>query len=99
MTGRAAGSKVAGDGSAGGHIEFTFAGQTIRASRGQTVAMALWTADRLTLRNSSKLGKPRGILCNMGICYECMVRIGGESLRACMTEVRDGMVVEPAGRP
>lgn len=99
MTGQVGGQGLADGDAADGEIEFTFAGQTVRASHGQTVAMALWTAGCLTLRNSSKLGSPRGILCNMGICYECLVRIGGESVRACMTEVREGLVVERGGRP
>lgn len=80
-------------------VTFTFAGQAVRARAGESVAMALWAAGVTTLRRSSKDGSPRGVLCNMGICYECLLRIDGVPLRACMTAVRDGMVVEPGGKP
>ncbi len=83
---------------AAGEVTFTFAGQPVRARVGDSVAMALWAADTMTLRHSSRDGSPRGVLCNMGICYECLVRIDGVPLRACMTAVRSGMVVEPGGK-
>lgn len=91
-------SRVAGvDG--GGEVVFTFAGQSVRARHGETLAMALWAAGVTTLRRASRDGGPRGVLCNMGICYECVVRVDGVPLRACMTAVVDGMVVEPGGKP
>ena len=88
------------DGIGGGaEVEFTFAGSRVRARAGDTVAMALWAAGVAALRASSALGAPRGVFCNMGICYECLVRVDGASVRACTTVVRAGMVVTPGGRP
>jgi D-hydroxyproline dehydrogenase subunit gamma len=78
-------------------VAFTFAGRELRARAGETVAMALWAAGVTGLRRSSKDGAPRGVLCNMGICYECLVRVDGALVRACTTEVRSGMVVQPGG--
>ena len=82
-----------------GEVSFTFAGRTVRARAGETVAMALWAAGIVALRQSSRDGSPRGVLCNMGICYECLVRVGGASVRACTTVVEPGLEVLPGGRP
>ena len=82
-----------------GDVTFAFAGRSVTARAGTTVAMALWEHGVQVLRHSSRDGAPRGVLCNMGVCYECLVRIDGAVVRACTTVVRDGMVVEPGGRP
>ena len=40
-------------------------------------------------------GAPRGLLCGMGGCFDCLVTIDGVAdRRACMTPIRDGMRVE-----
>ncbi len=78
---------------------FTFAGRRVPARAGDTIAMALWAAGARTLRASSRDGAPRAVFCNMGVCYECLVRVDGVVVRACTTLVRDGMQVEPGGRP
>ncbi len=80
-------------------LAFTFAGERVLARPGETVAMALWRHGRRTLRASSRDGEPRAMLCAMGICCECLVRVDGAILRACLLPVRDGMAVEPGGRP
>lgn len=89
-----------GDGGAGpAEVTFAFAGRSVTARAGTTIAMALWEHGTQVLRHSSRDGAPRGVLCNMGVCYECLVRIDGALVRACTTVVRGGMVVEPGGRP
>lgn len=80
-------------------VGFTFAGREMVAREGDTVAMALWAAGERELRRSSRDGAPRGLLCNMGVCYECLVVADGVPARACTTVVRSGMSVEPGGRP
>ncbi len=82
----------------GESIEFTFEGQPVKGHKGETVAMALWAHGCQALRNSSRDGAPRAVLCNMGICYECLVRIDGAVVRACMTEIEPGMIVERGGK-
>jgi predicted molibdopterin-dependent oxidoreductase YjgC len=32
----------------------------------------------------------------MGACFDCLVKIDGETRQACMETVRDGLVIEPA---
>ena len=80
-------------------VEFTFAGRSMRGRAGDTIAMALFAAGEPVLRHSSRDGAPRGVLCNMGICYECLVVVDGSTVRACTTVVRAGMRVECGGRP
>lgn len=80
-------------------VEFTFEGEKVMAWAGDSIAMALWAVGHTTVRNSSSDGQPRGVLCNMGICYECMVVVGGVSMRSCTTLVQPGMEVERGGRP
>jgi predicted molibdopterin-dependent oxidoreductase YjgC len=76
-----------------------FAGLPVQARAGDTIAMALWSAGERVLRRSSRDGAPRGVLCNMGVCYECLVVADGATVRACTTLVREGMRVERGGRP
>ena len=60
---------------------------------GITVAAALWNSGVLRFR-SSVCGAPRGVLCAMGVCFECRVKIDGRpGRRACMELVRDGMEI------
>lgn len=80
-------------------VVFTFEGRRIEARQGDTVAMALWAAGQPALRASSRDGAPRGVLCNMGICYECLVVLGGDTVRGCMQVVSDGMDVRRGGKP
>ncbi len=61
---------------------------------GETVATALLGAGIRGFRRSvtDTLRVP---VCNMGVCYECMVKINGlEAQRSCMTLVSPGMCIE-----
>ena len=79
----------------GDRVRFTFAGRAVEGFVGETIAAALWADQQRALRRSRVRGEPRGIFCNMGICYECLVQVDGREVRACMTTIRPGMVVEP----
>lgn len=79
-------------------VTFTFAGQRVEARQGDSLAMALWAAGIADLRRSSRDGSPRGVLCNMGICYECLIVVDGDTVRGCMQVVRDGMDVRRGGK-
>ena len=79
-------------------IEFTFDGDTVHAWAGDTIAMALWGSGQTSVRNSSSLAQPRGVLCNMGICYECLVVVDGATVRSCTTLVKPGMQVGRGGK-
>jgi sarcosine oxidase subunit alpha len=64
------------------------------AFEGDTVASALCASGVGIFSRSFKYHRPRGLLCVSGQCPNCMVNVGGEpNIRACMTEVEDGMKV------
>ncbi len=75
-------------------------GRAVAAAAGDTVAAALLAAGIGDFRRSPVSGAPRGPYCGMGACFECLVSIDGEgAVQACLTPVRDGMIVETgAGR-
>ncbi len=70
-------------------------GTEIQAYKGETVLAALIAAGYKTLKNNPVNQEPRGALCGMGVCFECTVTINGvPNIRACMTEVSEGMNIE-----
>jgi 2Fe-2S iron-sulfur cluster binding domain len=71
------------------HVTFRFAGVEISAARGCSIGAALWAAGVRRFRSTRRYGRPRGIYCGIGQCYDCLVRIdGGPPVRACITPVR-----------
>lgn len=79
----------------GRKITLTVDGEPIVAHEGETVHGALAAAGIQILGQNSKTRSPRGILCGMGICYQCRVTINGiPDQRACMTPATDHMMIE-----
>ncbi|NPU09207.1 (2Fe-2S)-binding protein [Bradyrhizobium sp. 83002] len=80
-------------------ICFTIDGAPCEGRAGDTVLTAvLCHGDRL--RHSEFSGAPRAGFCQMGACQDCWVQLeGGERLRACTTELTEGMqIVTQRGR-
>ena len=78
----------------GNRVEIYINGKAFTAYEGDTVLAALVASGHKSLRHSRKIGEPRGPLCGMGVCYECLVTINQRpNQRACMTEVEDGMEI------
>lgn len=75
-------------------IKFYFDEEPIEAYEGQSVAIALWAAGRRSLRKSVRLGEPRGMLCGMGTCQECVIDIDGRRREACLTLAQSGLFVK-----
>jgi len=74
---------------------FSFDGKDITAEPGQSIGAALLAAGHRSWRTTRHGGAPRGLFCGIGICFDCLVVVNGRpGLRACLTEVRDGDVVE-----
>lgn len=70
-------------------------GREMEAYEGETVLAALLAAGYKTLKKNPVSKEPRGALCGMGVCFECTVTINGyPNIRACMTQVQQGMKVE-----
>jgi predicted molibdopterin-dependent oxidoreductase YjgC len=73
-------------------------GQRVEAFAGETVAAVLVAMGCRSFRHTDKGHAPRGLFCGMGICFDCLVTVDGvPNVRACMTPVRAGMVVEMGG--
>lgn len=76
----------------------------LQAYPGETIATALMAAGRVTFGFNWD-HRARGPVCNMGVCFECLVETrrsdveGGEFelQRACMTRVEDGMTIRTTG--
>jgi predicted molibdopterin-dependent oxidoreductase YjgC len=72
----------------------TWEGEEILAAPGDTLAAALLAAGVEAFRSTPVSGAPRAPYCMMGACFECLVDVDGRpAVQACMTQVRDGMVV------
>jgi predicted molibdopterin-dependent oxidoreductase YjgC len=76
-------------------VQLWLNGRAIQCRAGDSVAAALFAGDEIACRDTPVNGVPRGPYCMMGICYDCLVVIDGrQNQQACMTQVRDGMIVE-----
>ncbi|MGN8118111.1 (2Fe-2S)-binding protein [Labrys sp. 22185] len=68
-------------------------GESVSCLAGDTLLTAILLNGRF-LRHSEFGDGPRAGFCNMGACQDCWLTLAsGERIRACTTEVRDGMVV------
>ena len=55
---------------------------------------ALLLAEGHVATRTTPAGSPRGVYCGMGVCFDCLVVVDGvPNTRACVTWVREGMVV------
>jgi hypothetical protein len=62
---------------------------------GQTIAGVLLAQGRLAWRRTPRRGRPRGVFCGIGVCYDCLVTVNGlRDVRACQRRAADGDVVE-----
>jgi predicted molibdopterin-dependent oxidoreductase YjgC len=69
-------------------------GREIEALPGQTVAAALWQAGVVSWRRTRGEGRPRGVFCGIGVCFDCLVTVNGRpNQRACLVPVCPGDVV------
>ncbi|MEX2558522.1 MAG: (2Fe-2S)-binding protein, partial [Pirellulales bacterium] len=87
--------RIAGGAGRGRPVGFTFDGQNVQAFDGETIAAALLAAGLRALRTTARRREPRGVFCNMGACFDCLVQVDGRrNVQACLTPVREGMRVE-----
>jgi len=75
-------------------VTFTFEGKLLTAYEGETLATALLAAE-VPAFGLTRDARPRLPLCNMGTCFDCVVTVDGQRfVRACLTDVRDGICVQ-----
>ena len=79
-------------------IEVIIDGRKVQAYEGELVSTVLLAEEISIFGYKHTTGRPAGIYCGMGVCYECLVTINGTTnLRACQTYASDRMVVETTG--
>jgi predicted molibdopterin-dependent oxidoreductase YjgC len=85
-----------------GTNSFDFDGRPVAFTQGQTVGAALWADGVRSWRRTRFGGRPRGLFCGIGVCFDCLVEVDGRpDQRACLVPARPGAVVrtqEGAGR-
>lgn len=75
-------------------ISFSFEGADMSARPGQSIGAALWKAGVRQFRTTRRLGRPRGIYCGIGQCFDCLVRVNGAPpVRSCVTAAVAGATV------
>lgn len=79
-------------------FEILFEERPIPVVPGQTIGAALVAAGIRSWRTTRVEGRPRGLFCGIGVCFDCLVTVNGtSSLRACLVEARPGDVVRAGG--
>lgn len=69
-------------------------GESIEAYEGEMVSTVLLSMGIKNFGRSNQSGRDHGVFCGMGICYECLVTVNGQVVRACQTPVTEGMIIE-----
>ncbi|MDP9796043.1 hypothetical protein J2S43_004555 [Catenuloplanes nepalensis] len=78
----------------GGAIELTVDGEPVAGRAGQTIAGVLLASGRLSWRTSPRSGRPRGVFCGIGVCFDCLIVVNGlRDVRACQRRATDGDVI------
>lgn len=73
---------------------FQFDGRPITAYPGETIGAALLAAGIVTLRTTRHRGRPRGLFCGIGVCFDCLVVVDGiPNQQACLAPARAGALV------
>ncbi len=77
-------------------IEIEVDGEPVQAYEGESIAAALLASGRRVFRHTAG-GRPRGLFCGMGACFDCLVQVDDDpSVRSCVTQVRAGMKIRTA---
>lgn len=73
-------------------FRMTFRGAEVPAEPGQSVGAALVAAGILDWRTTRGQGRPRGLFCGIGVCFDCLITVdGARTERACLVPAADGM--------
>lgn len=81
-------------------VTFYFDGEPVQGRLGEPVAISLWALGHRILGWNEESGRPRGLYCSIGQCFECRVTVDGRrDLRACLTPVQEGLQVIRQPKP
>ncbi len=74
--------------------QLDFDGRPVPFRPGQTLGAALVAAGTTAWRTTRIEGRPRGLFCGIGVCFDCLVTVDGHpNQRACLVVARRDMVV------
>ena len=74
--------------------DFSFDGKPIPFRPGQSVGAALTGAGIRSWRSTRRTGRPRGLFCGIGVCFDCLVVVDARpNVRACLRLAEPGMDV------
>ncbi len=75
-------------------LTFSFDGALIPFRDGQSVGAALTAVGIRSWRTTRVRGRPRGLFCGIGVCFDCLVVADGKpNERACLVAARPGMKI------
>jgi predicted molibdopterin-dependent oxidoreductase YjgC len=68
-----------------------FDGRSIDVRSGETIAGALLGSGITSWRTTRFGGRPRGVFCGIGVCFDCLVVVNGQpGHRACLRVAEPG---------
>jgi predicted molibdopterin-dependent oxidoreductase YjgC len=68
---------------------FSFDGREVAFEEGQSVGAALQAAGVRSWRTTRREGRPRGLFCGIGVCFDCLVTVDDRpNRRACVEPAR-----------
>lgn len=72
-------------------VRITLDGRPLTGVAGQTIAGIALANGHLAWRRTSRTGRPRGLFCGIGVCFDCLVVVNGlRDVRACRRRAQDG---------
>jgi hypothetical protein len=75
-------------------LRLTVDGETVEGLQGQSIAGVL-LARGATAWRTTVAGRPRGVFCGIGVCFDCIATVNGESdVRLCLRRACEGDTVE-----
>ena len=75
-------------------ISFSFNGRAVSGLEGDVISSALVAGGIDTFGHHVKDGSAQGLFCANGQCSQCLVMADGLPVKACMTALVEGMVIE-----
>ena len=75
-------------------VNFTFDGKLLTGFEDMVISSALFLHKIKVFGHHVKDSSPQGIFCANGQCSQCNVIVDGVPVKACMTPLKDGMVIK-----
>jgi sarcosine oxidase subunit alpha len=75
-------------------VAFTWNGKNLTGFEGEMIASALMANDIHIFGHHPKDNSPQGMFCANGQCSQCLVAANGLPVKACMTPLKEGVVLQ-----